>query len=193
MKYTYLTSFFLVLTLLSGCAHKAPKPSIKKEIKTRHLDLSKISYPKKIGDFELYEKKTLKSKDLGIMIRYVNPKMGKAFLDCYIYPQKKNSTLDTEYRDVIAALNFMLKKGELTHLEKMYEDNRMLDKTHPVKRAVFDMANKNTPYYSVLYLTKLGDKYFKVRTSQPHYDSSLESDYEIKTVKELFTKIKFNK
>ncbi len=192
MKYIYLTSFLISTLLLSGCASKEVKPTIK-EIKPIHLDLSKISYPNKIGDFELLEKKELKSKDLGIMIRYVNPKMGKAFLDCYIYPQKKNSTIESEYDDLISALNFMLKQGELKHFEKIYEDNKMLDKTHAAKRTVFDMANKNTPYYSVLYLTKLGDKYFKVRTSQPHYDSFLESDYEIKTVKELFTKIKFNK
>ncbi len=192
MKYIYLVALLLSSILLGGCATKEVKPPIKKT-KSIHLDLSKINYPSKIGDYELVEKKALASKDLGIMIRYVNPKAGQAFLDCYIYPQKKNSTLDTEYQDLMSALNFMLKKGELKHLKKIYEDTVMLDDTHKSKRTVFDMTNKNTAYYSVLYLTKLEDHYFKVRTSQPHKAAFLESDYEIKTVKELFSKIKFNK
>ncbi len=192
MKYIYLPALLITAILLSGCVTKEVRPLIQKT-KSRHLDLSKINYPSKIGDYELLEKKELKNKGLGIMIRYVNPKKGKAFLDCYIYPQKKNSTLDTEYQDLIAALTFMRKQGELKHFEKIFESTVMLNDTTQAQRTVFDMENKNTPYYSVLYLAKLDDYYFKVRTSQPHNDSFLNSDYELKTVKELFSKIKFNK
>ncbi len=181
--------------MMAGCAPKTTEKKVKKEIPVtiQKLDLAKINYPTKIGDFELQEKKSLQNSALGIMIRYVNPKKNKAFLDCYIYPQKPQSSLKSEYHDIMTALNFMHQKGELKQLKTLQEDSIMIAPNTPAKRVVFDMENRYTPYYSVLYLSTLGDHYFKVRISNPHKTSFLKSDYAQKTIKELYAKIKFNK
>jgi hypothetical protein len=192
MKYTYLTLFLISALFLGGCVSKKETPTPKKVQSIKHLDLSKINYPKKVGTYELSHKEQLKGGALGIMIRYVDHKKTKAYLDCYIYPQKVNQTIEDEYKDIILALSFMHKKGELKKFEKIYEDTIMIDDTHKAKRTVFDMENKSVPFYSVLYLTPLEDHFFKVRISNPHKPAFLESDYGEKAVKELYRMIKFN-
>ena len=192
MKHFYMTALVVLGLLLGGCASKQVKAPIKKSKAITHIELSKINYPNKIGDYELAQKEQLKSHNLGIMIRYIDHKKTKAYLDCYIYPKEQNSTLQSQYDDIIAALSFMHKKGELKKFSKIYEDTIMIDKTDKARRTVFDMENKNVPFYSVLYLTTLGDHYFKVRISNPHKAEFLETDYALKAVKELYKHIKLN-
>jgi len=192
MKYIYLFSITIMIVFSSGCAHKKPTVPVKKAKVLNHLDLSKIDYPNKIGTYELLQKMPLKSHKEGIMIRYVDTKKTKAYLDCYLYKKEQNSSIESQYKDLLEALTFMHKKGELKKFSKIYEDTKMLDKTHRAKRVVFDMENKNIAYYSVLYLATLGDHYFKVRISNPHKPEFLETDYALQSVKELFNTIKFN-
>jgi hypothetical protein len=192
MKYTYLVLFLISTLFIEGCVSKKAAPTPKKVKTIRHLDLAKINYPKKVGTYELSHKEKLKSDALGIMIRYVDHRKTKAYLDCYIYPQKVNKSIEEEYKDTILALSFMHQKGELKKFEKIYEDTIMIDNNHQAKRTVFDMENKSVPFYSVLYLAPYEDHFFKVRISNPHKSEFLESDYGEKAVKELYRMIKFN-
>ena len=194
MKLLHLLLALGVLIMMGACSSKkVEKPIAKKVVHTKKqiaLDLSKINYPNTIGDYELEYKKSLESKNLGIMIRYIDHKKTKAYLDCYIYPQKQ--PLQAHYQDNIAALQFMHKKGVLKRFNILSEDNVSLDATHNAKRAVFEMENQSTAYYSTFYLSPVEDHYFKVRLSHPHRDTFLSSDKGEKVVKTLFSKIKFN-
>ncbi len=192
MKYIYLATFLITSLLLTGCVTKEAKlPLI--QTKVSPLDLSKINYPSKIGDYELESKKSFENTNLGITLRYIDSKKTKAYLDCHIYPQGKETDMKLHYQDLISALNYMHKEGELSGFKILKEDNVSLDATHTAARAVFEMENRNIAYYSVAYLTKLEDHYMKVRLSNPRKKVFLTSDFGEKTVKELFKNINFNK
>ena len=195
MKYIYLTTFLISTLLLSACASKKVKPVTKKTKSTtvRQLDLSKINYPNSIGDYELQGKRTLKNKAQGIMIRYLNKNKTTSYLDCNIHPKGKDTNLTAHYKDILSGISFMHKEGVLKKAKILKEDTIMIDATHSAQRTIFEMENEITPYYSVLYLAPLEDHYFYVRFSNPHKASFLQSDFGEKTVKELFSKIKFNK
>ena len=192
MKYFYLTIFLISTILLSACATKEVKPTVKKT-KSTALNLSKINYPKKIGNYELESKKSFENSALGITIRYIDTEKTKAYLDCHIYPQGKDKDLNIHYNELISALKYMHKAGELTAFKILKEDSISLDASHTAKRAVFEMENRNIAYYSVVYLSKVEDHYFKIRISNPKKTEFLQSDFGEKTVKELFKNIKFNK
>ncbi len=193
MKHIYLSIFLILSFLLGGCVSKTVKPVIKKSKEVRHINLKNIHYPNKIGNYELLSREDLKKESLGIVIRYVDKKESKAYLDCYLYPKSAKGTIQQQYKDIMDALSFMHKKGTLTKFEKIYEDTIMIDKEIQAKRALFDMAHKGTKFYSLLYLAPLEDHYFKVRISSPHKSDFLEGDYAIKEVKELYKSIKFSK
>ena len=193
MKHVILSLFLILGVFLFGCASKKVEPTQKTTKTLKQLDLSKINYPSKIGDYKLQNKQTLKNKAQGIMIRYLNNKKTTSYLDCNIYPQGKDLNLTTHYHDILSGISFMQKEGVLKKATILKEETIMIDATHTALRTIFDMENKITPYYSVLYLVPLEDHYFYVRFSNPHKPEFLQSDFGEKTVKELFSKIKFNK
>lgn len=192
MKYLYLVTFFITSLLFTGCVTKEAKLPLKKT-KSAPLDLSKISYPTKVGDYEFESKKSFENTNLGITLRYIDSKKTKAYLDCHIYPQGKETDMKVHYQELISALNYMHKEGELSGFKILKEDSLALDATHSATRAIFEMENRNLAYYSVAYLTKLEDHYMKVRLSNPKKEAFLTSDFGEKIVKELFRNIKFNK
>lgn len=192
MKYIYFVTFLITSLLLAGCVTKEAKLPLKKT-KVAHLDLSKIDYPSEIGDYKLESKKSFEDSALGITLRYIDSKKTKAYLDCHIYPQGKEADMEVHYKELISALHYMHKEGELSRFKILKEDSVTLDETHSATRAIFEMENRNISYYSVAYLTKLEDHYMKVRLSNPKKEAFLTSDFGEKTVKELFKNIKFNK
>ncbi len=190
MKYIFFIIPLFALLLASGCAHKQATPKVTKIIK--HLDLSKINYPKEVGSYTLFSKEKIKNNDNAIMIRYVDYKHAKAFMDCYIYPQGRETNITTHYQDFLSGLNFMLKKGEFKKLTTLKEDKVSLDQNTTALRTLFEMQNKNVAYYSTLYLAPLEDHYFKVRLSNPLTSDFPSSDLGEKDVKELFKNLRFN-
>ncbi len=192
MKYIYLGGFLVTMILLTACATKEVNPPIKKT-KVVHLNLSKLTYPSKIGDYKLQNKQTLKNKTQGVMIRYLNTKQTTSYLDCHIYPQGKDTNLTAHYHDILSSISYMKKEGVLKEAKILKEETIMIDKTHPAQRTIFEMENEITPYYSVLYLLPIDDHYFYIRFSNSHKPAFLQSDFGEKTVKELFSKIKSNK
>jgi len=192
MKYIYLATFLVASILLSGCATKEVKPVIEKA-KTAHLDLSKIHYPTEIKSYKLQNKYYIKNEAKGIMIRYLDSNQTTSYLDCNIYPKANESNLTSHYQDILMGISFMNKQGLLKKANILKEESIMIDANHPAQRTIFEMENEITPYYSVLYLAPLEDHYFYVRFSNPHKAAFLQSDFGEKIVKELFSKIKFNK
>ena len=195
MKYFTLSLFVVASLFIVGCASKKVKTTQKetKALRVKQLDLSKISFPSAIGDYKLQGKQALKSKAKGIMIRYLNKNKTTSYLDCNIHPKGKDTNFTAHYKDILSGISFMHKEGVLKKAKILKEDTIMIDATHSAQRTIFEMENKITPYYSVLYLAPLEDHYFYVRFSDPHKPAFLQSDFGEKTVKELFSKIKFNK
>jgi len=193
MKYIFLVTTMFIALYMGGCASKKSVATMKQTKAVKNLDLSKMIYPKKVGAYTLESKKSLENKNLGITLRYIDNTKTKAYLDCYIYPKGKDTDITVHYNELLSALKYMHKMGELKAFKVLSEESLMLDETHRAKRAVFEMANHNLPFYSVLYLSPLEDHYFKIRISNPHKAAFLKSDFGEKTVKELFKAIKFNK
>ena len=186
MKYL---SYLLILTALmySGCAHKAsPKPILTK----KSIKIEKISAPRELGDYTLTSTKLYEDKTLGLALRYANTKHKNSFLDAFVYPKKLHKDLESHYQDFLDALNYMKEKGEFLSLEKIREDEVMLDSTTKAKRVVFKITNKLIPYYSVAYLADLGDNFFKVRISNRLDDNFLHSDLGWSAVRKLYTSIR---
>jgi len=186
MKYL---SYLLVLTALlySGCSHKArPKPILTK----KSIKLENITAPRELGRYTLNSTKLYEDKTLGLALRYANNKQKNAFLDAFIYPKKLDKDLNSHYQDFLDALNYMKEKGEFLSLEKIKEDEVMLDSGTKAKRVVFKITNKLIPYYSVAYLADLGDKFFKVRISNRLDDKFLHSDLGWSAVRKLYTSIR---
>ncbi len=191
MKTVYFSLFVIFSLLLGGCAAK--KVTTAQKSRQAPLDLSKIHYPTTIGSYEFESKKDFKNKSLGTLIRYIDTKKTKAYLDCYLYPQTQDSNLSSQYNELKSTLFFMAKSGEFKKFKTLKEDKINLDATHQAFRGIYDIENKNLPFYSVAYLATLKDHYFKVRISNPHKASFLSSDFGEAAVRELYKKINFDK
>lgn len=191
MKNIYLISFVVTTLLLGGCVSKKAQVTPKKTKSLATLNLSQVNYPSKIGDYTLEHKRDFPTKNLGTTVRYTDHKNSKGYLDCHLYPQGKDRDLKHHYDDLISALKYMHKKGELSEFKILQEDSVDINSPQQTLRAVFEMANKNTAYYSVLYLTKVADHYYKIRISHPKREHFLKSDLGEKSAKELLNKIMF--
>ena len=189
MKYFYLLALMISIFMMHACSSKTSTTPIKK---TKTIKLSKITYPKQVGDYTLESEKSLKSDDMGIMLRYIDQKKTHAYLDCQIYPQGSATDPKKHYEDLLISLEYMKKQGVLKQFNIISVGQSKLDANHTAKVAVFEMENASTPYYSALYLAPIEDYYYRVRISSPRKASFLQSDYGEKVVQELFKAINFH-
>lgn len=156
------------------------------EVTEKNISLvSRVNYPKEVGDYAFVGIHDYEKPELGISMRYKRKGSEDDYFDIYVYPvsddeleKQMNDAVLKEYGVAKSGIYYAVKRGIYQQVdpqkETMFSTGANI---YPVAQGIYKLLRDNKALFTILYVTISNEYYVKLRATYPDNKLKLESGH----------------